>query len=457
MIPVLMSGGSGTRLWPVSRARLPKQFCDLFGEPLQSLTLRRLAPLGDPWIVTGLSLQSLTELNLTSAGVKAGEVLYEPVSRNTAAAIALLCRRLQMKGLGKEVVGVFPSDHLVTQEAEFRQAVKLAESLAKEGKVVTLGIRPDHPETGFGYIQTSEAVLRRDGNLSAQNVMGFHEKPTREKAESFLSQGHFYWNGGIFIFQTEKMAELLAKHEPAVWNPLMDLKDDLSNLSGIYEKIKSISIDYAVMEKIGGTGTLVCVPVDIGWSDVGSWDAVAEENRRRGASSRGGTVRAVDSKNVFVESPAGKIVALIGVEDLNVIDTGDALLITKVGESQRVREIVDPLAKEKNHVVTDHPFQNQSWGRLEVLRDTQEFKSKMITVSARQKMSARASSEGGAHWIVVEGAGEIEMAQKIVSVGSGSHVHLPAGAEYVIRNQGETSMQIVEVQVSPSPDNHRRA
>lgn len=442
-----MSGGSGTRLWPVSRARLPKQFCDLFGEPLQSSTIRRVSAFGRPWVVTSASLKVLTELNAASTAVPMGSLLYEPSARNTAAAIALLCRSLQLKGLGQEIAGVFPADHLVTKEAEFRRAVILAEELAKEGKVVTLGIKPDRPETGFGYIQTSKDTVKERDDLKAQAVLAFHEKPSKEKAQTFLSQGNFYWNAGIFVFRADVMAKLLETHEPAVWGPMASLKEDLSNLEQIYSQVKSISIDYAVMEKIGGTGALVCVPADIGWSDVGSWDAVAEENQRRGTKIRGGTLKSVDCSDVFVETPPGKTVALIGVSDLSIVDTGDALLIARRGESQRVREVVDPLSKEGNSIVTDHVFEDRPWGRFEILRDTDHFKSKVIVVHPKQQISYQSHAKREEHWIITKGSGEVVLNDEVIPVKVGTHIHIPLGAKHRIRNTTDKSLEFVEVQL----------
>lgn len=354
MIPVVMSGGSGTRLWPLSRVKLPKQFCDLFGEPLQTMTLKRLSPLGNPWVVTSAVLKDLTEQNARESGLKIGQLIYEPAGKNTAAAIALVCRILELQGLENEIVGIFPADHLVTKEQQFQSAIRFAEKLAQDGQVVTLGIRPGHPETGFGYIQTEKTAGRRDGGLNAYSVMRFHEKPNLEKAKEFVADGSYNWNAGIFVFRASVMKALLKKHEPDVWLPLESLKADLGNLGDVYAMMKSISIDYAVMEKIGGTGLLTCLPVDIGWSDVGSWDAVAEESSARGERTSE-KVHLVDSKDVYLQVPKNKTVAVIGLSDIQIVDTGDVLLICKKGESQKVREVVEALSKTKDPVLTEPP------------------------------------------------------------------------------------------------------
>lgn len=444
MIPILLSGGSGTRLWPASRAMLPKQFCNLFGEPLQTLSLRRVSALGDPWIVTSAGLKILTEKNLKENGMKA-RTLFEPRARNTAAAIAYLCRSLQMENRGQEIVAIFPADHLIRNETAFREAVQIAVGEAEKNKVVTLGIRPDMPETGFGYIQFAG---QPGATLKALAVEKFHEKPSKEKAEEFLRSGCFAWNAGIFIFKVDVMTELLAKYEPLAWTPFLSLKSDLSNLPEIYETVKATSIDYAVMEKIGGTGTLVCLPVEMGWNDVGSWDAVAEESLHQGQPySKGVKVSARNIQNVFVKAPPGKTVALLGVEDLSIVDTGDALLIAKKGEAQNVKLLVDDWMKAGDLVATEHTSEDRPWGRFEVMRDTDHFKSKVITVDAGQQLSYQSHAKREEHWIITGGQGEVVLNDKIISVKTGSYIHIPTGAKHRMRNTGRETLEFVEVQV----------
>lgn len=441
MIPVLLSGGSGTRLWPVSRAQLPKQFCDFLDESLQTLSLRRVSALGTPMIVTSSALRVLTEKNLKDGGFRGVEVLYEPVARNTAPALALLCRSLQLSGRGGEVVAVFPSDHLIKNEPAFLAAVRAAEKEALRGSVVTIGITPTRPETGFGYIQL------REGGSEARAVERFFEKPALAQAQEFLRAGSFVWNAGIFVFKADVMASLLEKHEPDVWKAFVGLKSDLSNLGEVYSAAKSISIDYAVMEKIGGTGLLLCVPADMGWSDVGSWDAIVEEQRAKGVTSRGTAVTSVDSSNVYVEGPAGKRVALIGVSDLTIVDTRDALLVVRAGESQKVKGLVDQWVKSGDSVAVEHVYSDRPWGRYEILRDTDKFKSKVIHVDPGQQISYQSHAKREEHWIVTDGAGEVVLNDEIIPVRGGTYVHIPLGAKHRIRNTGAKRLEFVEVQV----------
>lgn len=446
MIPILLSGGSGTRLWPVSRATHPKQFCDLFGESLQTLSLRRVSKFGAPWIVTSEALRVLTEKELKDEKRSDVRVVYEPTARNTAAAIAAVCRLLELENRPREIVAIFPSDHLIRDEKAFARAVETAAAQARDGKVVTLGLRPDRPETGYGYIQIRAAGVATDG-AHASPVEKFHEKPDRERAEEFLRAGSFLWNAGIFVFRADVMASLLAKHAPDVWNPFAALTDAPSSLKDVYARVKSISIDYAVMEKIGGTGGLVCVPVEMGWNDVGSWDAVADEVLSGTASSSRAIVNSADSRGVYVHAPAGKRVALLGVEDLRVVDTGDALLIAKKGESQNVRGLVEQWAKGGDKIASEHEFENRPWGRFEILRDTERFKSKVIVVDPRQQISYQSHAKREEHWILTRGAGEVVLDDRVIPVRAGSHVHIPIGAKHRIRNTGDEPLEFVEVQL----------
>lgn len=265
MIPVILSGGSGTRLWPVSRQQIPKQFCEIFDEALQTTTLRRSLKLGTPWVITGKALKVLTEMEIARLGAKNVEVIYEPFGKNTAPAIAVLCQRLLQQGLQNEVVGVFPSDHLIANEADFIKVVEFAASVAEQNKIVTLGITPSYPETGYGYIQTKAVSLKEEGSLKAYSVVKFHEKPDLEKAKEFVAQGSFSWNAGIFIFKVSHMIELFQKFQPAMWNLVSTLNADSSNLEEIYSNVQSISIDYAIMENLSAN-ELACVPCEFGWN-----------------------------------------------------------------------------------------------------------------------------------------------------------------------------------------------
>ncbi len=438
MIPVVLSGGSGTRLWPVSRQQMPKQFCDIFDKPLQTMTLQRASRFGAPLVVTSEALRTLTELNLKDLKLHGTSVIYEPFGKNTAPAIAALCRILELHGKAQSVVGVFPSDHLVQDEAEFAKIVEAGEKLAQTGQIVTIGIQPTYPEIGYGYIQVRQQAGVPDLH-KAYSVVRFHEKPPLAKAEEFLAQGGFYWNAGIFIFKVSRMVELFKMHQPTLWTQIQKLKDDASNITDIYQAVQSISIDYAIMEKLSEQ-ELQCIPGSFGWSDVGSWDAVSSLLPSLKSEN-------YQSSNNFVFGDSGKNYSLVGVQDIILVDTADALMVVKKGHSQDVKHIVESLAKDKSVLVKDHVFEKRPWGDYEILRDTEHFKSKVIHVRPHSQISYQSHAKREEHWIITRGQGEVVLNDQIIPIKAGSHVHIPVGAKHRIRNNSDEMIEFVEVQL----------
>ncbi len=443
MIPVLLSGGSGTRLWPVSRSNFPKQFCEIFEETLQSKTILRLLELcqdgNQPWIVTSHQLKNLTEGQIKNLRLKPENILYEPQGRNTAPAIAFLCHELVRMGLGKEVVGVFPSDHLIQKEKEFYRSVEFAEEIAREGRIVTLGIKPTYPEVGYGYIQMTPRPLKENGELTAHTVKKFHEKPDLARAKTFIQSNFFCWNAGIFIFQVEQMVTCFQKHQPAMWQAFQSLKADLSNLTEVYSRVENISLDYAILEKLS-ENQLACVPADIGWSDVGSWDAIfsvknSQENLQ------------IESQNNFVQGLPEKNYSFIGADDISVVDTKDALLVFRNGQSQKVKDVVDRLKKTNVHLTQDHPFEYRPWGYYEILKDTEHFKSKVIRVAPHSQISYQSHNQREEHWVITRGVGEVVLNDEVIPVKAGSYVKIPLQSKHRIRNTTAEDLEFVEVQL----------
>lgn len=442
MIPVVMSGGSGTRLWPVSRTKLPKQFCSIFEQSLHSMTLSRLSKLGTPWVITSKTLRDLTIKNLNDLGMNPQNIILEPIAKNTAPAIALLTQSLMQKGLGDSVVGIFPADHIIENEEGFVAAVHLAKEEAIRGRVVTLGIKPDHPATGYGYIQTDGTTLSSQGKLASHSVSKFHEKPSLEKATEFIQAGDYFWNAGIFVFKVNTMADLFQTHQQQMWAAVSALKPDLSNIDSIYAVVDNISIDYAIMEKLPPSH-LACVPCDIGWNDVGSWDAIAEILGGAGKENK----IEVRAKNNFVQSSIDKTYAFVEVDDLIVVDTSDALLVSRKGATQGVKDAVDVLKLKKPNILKEHTFEERPWGRFEILKDTAEFKSKVIHVNPAQQISYQSHSKREEHWLITKGQGEVILNDDIIPVQPGSYVKIPLGAKHRIRNSGKITVEFVEVQM----------
>ncbi len=451
MIPVVISGGVGTRLWPVSRANFPKQFCELLDESLLSKTVRRLQPLGQPWMITTHDFKVLTERLYRELGLLNKQLLFEPMGRNTAPAIAFLCRVMEMRGLAAEVVGVFPADHLILKQNEFLQAVRLAEKVAALGTVVTLGITPSYPATGYGYIETAGKAQHQDGDLGAWSVKGFREKPDLENAKKFVAQGNFFWNAGIFVFKVESMIANFKKYMPELWAQMLVLKEDLSNLAAVYGAVKGESIDYGVMEKLENQ---VCIPCDIGWSDLGSWDDIAKMSEQSSSGeepldfdffNRAETISSNAPGN-FVFSTSKKVYGLVEVSDLLLVDTPDALLVTRRGKSQNVRHVVDKLNSLRNQTAKEHLFDVRPWGKYTVLRNENHYKSKVIEIDPHAQISYQSHAKRSEHWIVVRGQGEAIINEVAHPLKAGDAVFIPQGAKHRMRNTGDSVMEFVEVQ-----------
>ncbi len=435
--PVILSGGSGTRLWPVSRTRFPKQFCEIFDESLFTKTLNRLKPTGSPWVVTNSALKVLTESAMRTAGVPVTQALYEPKANNTAPAIALLCKVLEQKGRASDVVGIFPSDHLIQNESAFQSAIALGVQCARQGQVVTIGIKPAYPATGFGYIEVSGETFAEASGLRAQKTLGFREKPSEQTAEEFIASGNFYWNGGMFLFEVATMIRHLQAFLPEIWGAIDALRPDLSNLDEIYARCPSQSIDYGVMEKLRDQ---VCIPCDLGWSDVGSWGEIAKLRESTGHIS-------VDSKDNFAFSTQGRMVAFVDAHDLVVVDTADAILVARKDSTQKVKQVVDRLNETKDVRANEHPFEFRPWGKFEVLRDTDAFKSKVIHVNPGQQLSYQSHAKRAEHWVIIRGTPEVVLNDVIHRLKPGESIYIPVGAKHRIRNPGTEVVEFVEVQV----------
>jgi len=450
MIPVVLSGGSGTRLWPVSRSKFPKQFCDFYDKSFIEETLERLKPLNDPRVLTVQSLKSLTEQVIKDAGLDAENLILEPYGKNTAPAIALLCHLLHRKRCGDEVVGVFPADHIILKKDDFYEAVNFGEQCALEGKIVTLGIKPSRASTSFGYIEIQETPCRTDSNLQAHSVKQFCEKPNVDRAEEFLKSGHHYWNAGIFLFKVNIMIEHFNQYLPDLWSRISGLSDDLSNLNHVYANLESISIDYGIMEKLKDQ---VCIPCDIGWSDVGSWEEIArvgdeirDLNRTTTAS-----VFCVNSSRNYTYLSDHKVVGYIGVNDLIVVDTPDGLLISKKGQSENVKEIVHKMLALGFKEAQEHFFEKRPWGSYDILRVEKGYKLKKITVLPGRRLSYQSHDYRAEHWVVVTGEGVVTLDGKGIQVKRDSYVYVPLNSKHRIENTSTTDiLQFIEVQIGTS-------
>lgn len=443
MIPVILSGGSGSRLWPVSRQSFPKQFCELLDESLFTKTVHRMSPFGQPWVITVREMKTLTERALKEVGVSLDQVIYEPTGKNTAPAIALLCRKFELMGQSDQVVGVFPADQLVGNDAAFHESVKLAAKMAESGHVVTIGIRPTYPATGYGYIETTTAMA--EGALKA---VGFREKPNEETARGFISRGTFFWNAGMFIFRISTMIDAFKKYAPEIWAEISKLKADFSNLDEVYASVRAVSIDYAVMERLPSH---VTVPYGYEWSDLGSWDSIVDVFNLEGVKSplKGAHAILTDSRNCTVVSSSQKSYAFVGMHDLILVDTPDALLVTKRGHSERVKDVVDKVKIESKTLAVDHVFDVNSWGSSENVYRRPSFALDHYSIDAGSEAPLSGTKDRIEHWVFVNGSGLLKDDRKgtATPLKSGQHLALSGDDTYCIQNTGREVLVAVRVQV----------
>ena len=441
MIPVVLSGGSGTRLWPVSRASWPKPFCDLFDETLYHKTLKRLLPLGSPWTVTVQELQARTRDVCGQLGLPDSQVIYEPSGRNTAPAIALLCHHFLLQGKAEEVVGVFPADHMVQDDEGLRRAVKLGAGYAARGAVVTLGMTPTRPAVNFGYIMAANAgPLREEPRvLTVERLV---EKPDEVTARQLLATGNCMWNAGVFLFRVATMARHFQALLPQLWQRIESIDDAGSDVAQVYEEIEPISLDHGIMEHLD---SLLCIPCDIGWSDVGSWEEISALS----SESTADHVFPQNARGNYVYPRASKVYGLAGVDDLIIVDTDDALLVARKGHSQRVREIVEDMSRKGLRAATqhDHRFDTRPWGRYDVLAAQDHFKAKLITVTPHARLSYQSHQQRDEHWIVVRGAGKVILEGVERNVKVGDYVYVAKGSRHRMVNPYDSDLQFVEVQL----------
>lgn len=444
---VVLAGGSGSRLWPLSRQQLPKQFLRLDGaHSLLQGTIERLSPLikpADVLIVTGEEHAKGEAYHALSPY----QTLLEPVGRNTAPAIALAAAFLQQQG-GDPIMVVLPADHIIKDVQAFQSSLRHAIEAAHNGMLVTFGIQPTRPDTGFGYIKATPA----DNSQSVFAVERFTEKPDLATAKQFLHDGGYYWNSGMFVWKASAILREIQQHLPEVHAVLQDMLDSCHSGEAFeqvvrkqFHRMPAISVDVGVLEKCANVGL---VPCEIGWSDVGSWDAVYEiAGKDENNNALQGNVLALDCKNSLIRGDK-RLVAAIGMEDICVVETPDAILITKRGQSQRVREVVEALkqrgAKEQlTHVTVQRP-----WGSFTVLEnESSGFKIKRITVIPGGKLSLQSHQHRSEHWVVVSGTATVVHGEDTLTIAKNESTYIPIGVKHRLENRGVIPLQIIEVQV----------
>ncbi len=454
MIPVILSGGSGTRLWPVSREAYPKPFIRLAGGPsLLQRVLGRCAPLCDKtvYIVTNETYGFKTREEAKGVPALGGRTLHqilEPTGRNTAPAIALAALNAAEHG-DDPILLVLPADHLIPDEAAFQAAANKAAKIAESGKLVLFGIQPSAPETGFGYIELGDA-----DTLGAHKVNRFVEKPDVAKATEFLAAGNFVWNSGMFCFKASAILAALDLHAPElmaaarqVWTAGRKASatgdDEVRFDAAAFATMPDISIDYAVMEK---ASNIALVRADFHWSDIGSWKAVAEQlPADADGNTSVGEHMMVQSRNTHVQSD-DRLIAAVGVDNLLIIDTPDAVLVANKDASQQVKEVVAKLRHKGHSAATLHRTVARPWGTYTVLHEGPRFKMKEIVVKPEQTLSLQMHHHRSEHWIVVAGTAKVTCDEDTRMVFANQSTYIPIGAKHRLENPGKVDLMLIEVQ-----------
>lgn len=452
--PVLLSGGSGTRLWPLSREAYPKQFLPLVGEDtMLQATWKRVAPLASlpPIVVANEAHRFLAAEQLRVLDVLAPAILLEPIGRNTAPAIAAAALQAMAHG-DDPLLLVLPSDHVVADAEAFRAAVRAASVAAEQGALVTFGIVPTAPETGFGYIQVeagqAEASQAAPGE-GVRKVLRFVEKPDAATAQEYLDAGGYYWNSGMFLFRASRYLQELQRLRPDILDAtraaFVAAKRDGDFIrldQAAFAACPSESIDYAVMER---TDAAMVLPVDIGWNDVGSWSALWDVATRDGdGNAYYGDVIAVDSRNSYAH--ARRLVALVGVDDLIVVETDDAVLVAHKDRVQQVKEVVARLKSEQRSQAALHREVHRPWGSYDSVDVGDGFQVKRIKVKPGAQLSLQSHTRRAEHWIVVRGTARVTRDNDVFELHANQSTYIPVGAKHRLENPGAQVLELIEVQ-----------
>ncbi len=441
---IVLAGGSGTRLWPLSRQSTPKQLHNLSGElTLLQSTVKRLQGRIDPermiFITSSELVRDIKSQVENYLGSAAGSCMYigEPFGRNTAPAI-LLGAHLANTSDPESLILATPADHVIVNEARFHEAVDDSIDAAINGKLITYGIKPTRPDTGYGYIRAGV----EHGKVLL--VDGFEEKPPLSRAEEFLKRENYLWNSGIFMFSAKAIIAEAKKYIPEVMNEIekIDTKD-LGGLDDAYERIKPVSIDHGIMEK---TSQAAVIPVSFGWSDVGSWDSLYDlgEKDKRGNVTSGNVVN-VEARDSLI-SAGDKLLAVAGVNDLIVVQTEDATMICQRGSSQEVKKIVDLLAAEGRSELTEHLTVERPWGKFTVLQEGPGYKVKKLSVIPGGKLSLQRHKKRNENWVVISGTARVTLDEDIKTLQVNESTYINSGTKHRLENPEDTLLEIIEVQ-----------
>jgi len=453
LFPVILSGGSGTRLWPLSRSSLPKQLLALHASKtmIQETVLRagRLADAAPPMLLCNDDHRFLVAEQMQEIAVSPGSIVLEPMGRNTAPAAAVAAL-VTGETEPSAIIVLLPSDHVVADEEAFRKAVGIAARAAEAGNIVTFGMTPTTPETGYGYIERGEPIAGFDGAFA---VRCFREKPDAATAAKYVADGNFFWNGGMFVFRADVMLEELDRHAPdvlpAVREAVAKSTRDLDFIrldADSFARAPNISLDYAVMER---TSHAALVPCSIGWNDVGSWSSLWEIHQQDAFGNVfQGDVVAHETKGSLVHSEK-TLTAVVGVNDLVVITTKDAVLVADKGHAQDVKAIVDQLKAANRAEPMEHTVVFRPWGSYEVVDRGEDFLVNHIMIKPGGRISLHMHHHRAEHWIVVQGTAKVTCGERSTILHENESTYIPLGEKHRLENPGRVPLRLIEVQSGP--------
>ena len=452
---VVLSGGSGTRLWPLSRQLNPKQFLKLFGDrTMLQQTLERMQelPCNSPIVVCNEEHRFLAGEQILEMGIKDFSIILEPSPKNTAPAIALAAIHALTQGSGDDkgndpILLVLSADHVIADKGAFHKAVMEAIPAAQDGRLVTFGIVSERPETGYGYIERGK---EHEENSNIYEVASFREKPDEETAREYIESGKYYWNSGMFLFKAKAYLEELKNLAPKIYEACSKaMKKTAKDLdftridTKAFELSPSISIDYAVMEK---TNLASVVPLDAGWSDIGSWTALWEVCEKDQANnSILGDVKAISTENCLVRAE-NKLLTTIGVKDLVVVETKDAVLVAHKDQVQKVKDLVEEIRQNGRHEHLNQREVFRPWGSYDSLETGERFQVKHIRVKPGARLSLQMHHHRAEHWIVVKGSAKVTIDGETVFLTENESTYIPAGKSHRLENPGKIPLELIEVQ-----------
>ncbi len=447
MYGIILAGGSGSRLWPLSRDLYPKQLLKINTEKslLEGTYLRLLQIMDEKNIINITNQKHLSDVKSQLDEIsKSVTLLSEPTSKNTAPATAVCVKYIMDKNGKDDLVLVLPSDHLIKDIKQFKKTVHLGEEFAKKGYIVTFGVKPTAPQIGYGYIKAGKD-FKKEGHKEVVTAAEFKEKPSEKMAKKYYKSGKYFWNSGIFLFKASVFVEALKKYAPEIYSVMkeFDFKKSDSIDFMKFDKMPSISLDYAVMER---ADNIVVVPMMSDWNDLGCWESIYDINSKNPDGNVNiGNVISHDCKNSMLYS-SDRLIAGVGLENILLVETADAILVCDKNKTQDVKYVYDKLKETKNEAHRIHTTVYRPWGYYTVLNQGKGYLTKMICVSPRGQLSLQSHNFRSEHWVVLEGTARVTMDDKTYILKPGSSIDIPVKIKHSLGNPYDTELKIIEVQ-----------